>query len=63
VRRKLNGTIQLLVNADDVSLLGDNTDTIKKNTEILIEEFGLEVNTEESKYMMLFCHENAGQKS
>jgi hypothetical protein len=46
---KLNGTHQLLVNADHVILLGDNIDTIKENTETLIdgnEEVGLEVNTE-----------------
>jgi hypothetical protein len=34
---KLNGTYQLLVYADDVNLLGDNLDDIKKNTETLID--------------------------
>jgi hypothetical protein len=46
---KLNGTYQLLVYADDVNLLGDNTDTIKKNTQTLIDackEVGLEINAE-----------------
>jgi hypothetical protein len=32
---KLNGTHQLLAYADDVNLLGDNIDTIEKNTETL----------------------------
>jgi hypothetical protein len=32
---KLNGTIQMLVSADDVDLLEDNIDTINKNTETL----------------------------
>jgi hypothetical protein len=31
VGMKLNGTHQLLVCADEVNLLGDNTDTTKKN--------------------------------
>jgi hypothetical protein len=30
---KLNGTHYLLAYVDDVNLLGDNIDTIKKNTE------------------------------
>jgi hypothetical protein len=34
---KLNGTHQLLAYADDVNLLGDNIDTINKNTETLID--------------------------
>jgi hypothetical protein len=61
---KLNGTHQLLVYADDVNLLGDNIDAIKKNMETLIDasmEVGLEVNTEKTKYMLLSCHQNAGQ--
>jgi hypothetical protein len=61
---KLIGTHQQLVYADDVNLLGDNTDTVKKNTETLIDaskEVGLEVNTEKTKYMLLSRHQNAGQ--
>jgi hypothetical protein len=45
-------THQLLVYADDVNLLGDNIDTLKKNTETLIDankEVGLEADTEETK--------------
>jgi hypothetical protein len=36
VRIKLNGTHQLLVFADDVDLLGEDTNTIKKNKEAQI---------------------------
>jgi hypothetical protein len=55
--------IQLQVYADDVNLLGDNIDTIKKNTEKLIgssKEVRLEVNAEKTKYMFLSRHQNAG---
>jgi hypothetical protein len=34
---KLNGTHQLLAYTDDVNLLGDNIETIKKNAETLID--------------------------
>jgi hypothetical protein len=34
---KFNGTHQLLAYADDVNLLGDNIDTIKKNYESLFD--------------------------
>jgi hypothetical protein len=52
VRLKLNGTLQLLVYADDVHLLGDNINTTKKNTDTLIDagkEVGLEVNAEKKR--------------
>jgi hypothetical protein len=61
---KLNGTHQVLSYADDVNLLGDNIDTIKKNTEILIDaskEVGLEINVDKTKYMLLSRHETVGQ--
>jgi hypothetical protein len=53
---KLNGTHQLLAYADDVNLLGDNIDTIKKNTDILIDaskQVRLEINVDKTKYMLL----------
>jgi hypothetical protein len=61
---KLNGTHQLLAYVDDVNLLGDNIDTIKKNTKTLSDaskEVGLEINIEKTKYMLLSHHKNAGQ--
>jgi hypothetical protein len=44
--------------------LGDNIDTIKKNTETLIvagKEVGLEVTAEKTKYMLLSHQQNARQ--
>jgi hypothetical protein len=61
---KLNKTHHLLVYADNVNLLGDNIDTIKKNTETLIDaskDVDLEVNAEKTKYMLLSRPQNAGQ--
>jgi hypothetical protein len=47
-----------------VNLLGRNIDTIKKNTETLIDEskeVGLKINVEKTKCMLLSCHQNVGQ--
>jgi hypothetical protein len=47
-----------------VNLLGDNIDTINKNTEALTDaskEVGLEVNVEKTKYMLVSRYQNADQ--
>jgi hypothetical protein len=61
---KMNWTHHFLAYADDVNLLGDNIDIIKKNAEILIvasKEVGLEINVDKTKYMLLSRHQNVGQ--
>jgi hypothetical protein len=61
---KANGALQLLAYADDANLLEDNIDTVKKNTETLIDaskEVGLEIEVEKTTYMLLSHHQNVGR--
>jgi hypothetical protein len=59
---KLNVTHQLLAYADDMNLLGDNIDTVNKNTLIYASnDVGLDVNVEKTKYMLVSRDQNADQ--
>ena len=61
---KLNGAHQLLVYADDVNILGGSVHTVKENIEPLLfasKEIELEVNGDETKYMVMSGDQNAGR--
>jgi hypothetical protein len=61
---ELNGTHQLLVYADDDNFLDDSVNTIRENSETLLEAskvIGLEINAEKTKYMIMSHHPNSGQ--
>jgi hypothetical protein len=57
----LNGTHQLLAHANDFNIVGENIDSIQKNTKALLDvskEVGLEVNPEKTKYMLVSVSES-----
>jgi hypothetical protein len=61
---KSNRTHQRLAYADDVHIVGENIDTIKKNTEALLDaskKVGPEVNPEKTKYMLMSCSQMIGK--
>jgi hypothetical protein len=62
---ELNGTHGLWVYADD-NLLGDSVNTVKENSETLLEaswDVRLEINAEKVKYMIMSRHPNSGQNN
>jgi len=62
---KLNGTLQFLVYADYVIILGGSVYTVTKQAEVtimVIKDTGLEVNVGKTKYMVMSRDQNAGRK-
>jgi hypothetical protein len=61
----LNGTHQVLAYTDDVNIVGENIDTVQKNTKAILDaskEVSLEVNPDKTKYMLVSRCQKAGQR-
>ena len=61
---KLNATLQLLVYADDVNILGRSVHTVEKNTEALAvacKGNGVEVNVDKTEHMSITRDQNAAR--
>jgi hypothetical protein len=62
MRLKFNLIYQCLVHADDVSILGDNMQTIYTESVVAAsKEVGVEIDVELTKYMLLSPHQNVRQ--
>lgn len=62
---KLYKYFAAVVDADYVIILDENTNTMKKNADALLEasrEVGIEINAGKSKYMVVSRDQNGGQK-
>ena len=61
---KLKGLRQFLIYADDDNILGVSVHAVEENAEALVmasKETGLEVNTDKSKYMVIYGDQNGGR--
>jgi hypothetical protein len=61
---ELNGTHQLSVYVDDINLLSNSINTVKQNTETLLEatrDVGPKINADKTKYMIISYHPNSEQ--
>jgi hypothetical protein len=60
-----NGTHKLWPYADDINIVGETTDAIKKNTVALLDasqDVSLELNAQKTKYLLTSHYHKAGQK-
>jgi len=59
---KLNGTLHLLIYADDGNISAGSVNTIKNREALVVasKETGLEVNADKTWYMVMFRDQNAG---